>query len=63
MLEPLFGQQNRLATTKNFMKSSGGMSAMTQQHDDGDDSQNVASFVQPKMQMIQEDGDGNTALS
>jgi len=33
-------------------------------HDDGElDSQNVASFVQPKMQMIQEDGDGRAALS
>lgn len=32
LLEPLFGQQNRLATKKHMMaKSNGGMSAMTQQ--------------------------------
>lgn len=63
LLEPLFGQQNRLATTKHVVTKSGGMSALTQQDEGELDSQNVPSFVQPKMQMIQEDGDGHTALS
>lgn len=36
---------------------------MTQQDEGEMESQNVPSFVQPKMQMIQEDGDGHTALS
>ena len=37
---------------------------MTQHDGEVDvESQNVTSYAQPKMQMIQEDGDGNTALS
>jgi len=39
------------------------MSALTHPDDHEYDSKNVPSFAQPKMQMIQEDGDGNTALS
>lgn len=63
ILEPIFGgQQNRL-NTKHAGSKSGGMSALTQQDAAEYDSKNVPSFAQPKMQMIQEDGDGNTALS
>ena len=63
ILEPIFGgQQNRL-NTKHMGSKSGGMSALTQQDENEYDSKNVPTFAQPKMQMIQEDGDGNAALS